>query len=237
MSMPVMMYYCTHCDFEQGDVGTWGNREYILGNGVRIPVNSRVGWCDTCNGIAPIEDLSMHRRIQEYRKAQQSLQQEISRASSLERIIGLSKSEKSLRRIYEDSMDDAIDALEILVTRKSPPRCLSCLGIQVHTPEVIESGNDGAADRLVFRHPGCDGELLLKLDESGMRIALRPRIDRYTPEGEIIDKEYVSGYSAPDREYWDARSDSNRRIRALNLRAHNEDNFGGIPKFLRKCAD
>lgn len=137
MSWPVTMYYCTACDFEQGDAGTWGTREYVLGSGVRIPVRRHLGWCESCNGLAAIENLSLKVRIQEYREAQREL-------SDLSRrwLFGLSKSERSLRRMYEDSMDDAIDALEMLANRKSPPHCLQCLSTQVHVPEKRTSDCD-----------------------------------------------------------------------------------------------
>lgn len=145
MSWPVTTYCCTACDFEQGDGGTWGTREYVLGSGVRIPVRWRVGWCESCNGISAIENLSIQTRIQDYREAQQSLKLEI-KQSSLSRLFGLSKSEKSLRCMYEETMEDAIDALEMLSNRKNPPHCLRCLSMHVHVPQERVSSCDDAPD-------------------------------------------------------------------------------------------
>lgn len=34
MSLPTFLYYCTACEFEQGNTGAWGTREYVLGDGV-----------------------------------------------------------------------------------------------------------------------------------------------------------------------------------------------------------
>lgn len=258
MSWPVTMYYCTACDFEQGDAGTWGTREYVLGNGVRIPVRWHLGWCESCNGLAAIEDLSSIARIEEYRNAQRGLHLEHSQRG-LRWLVGLSKSAKSLRRMYEDDLEDAVDALEMLVHRRSPPRCLKCLSTQVHVPEKCASQREESpaiynknklqaaecqttasaeeSDANVFRHPGCGGEILTREHEGGLRLALRPCIHRFTPEGLLIEKEYVGGYSAPDSDYWDALSASNRKIRALCMtEAEGEDIFD-IPSFLRKQAD
>ena len=73
MSLPAMVYYCTACTFEQGAAIYWGAREYVLESGVRISVHRRLGWCELCQGLSPIEDLSSETRIQEYRKAQGAL--------------------------------------------------------------------------------------------------------------------------------------------------------------------
>ncbi|CAG1003277.1 hypothetical protein MTYP_03080 [Methylophilaceae bacterium] len=264
MSWPVTIYYCTACDFRQGDAGTWGRREYVLGSGVHIPVRWCVGWCESCNGIAAIEDLSHESRIQEYREAQRELHS-FARRSWRQRLFGLSKWEKSLRLRYEENMEDAIDALEMLAARKSPPRCLQCLSTQVHVPvkralspdeipdspcvysvkdeapEKPELDHKEKSEQYVLHHPGCGGEILARMDMNGLRLALRPSVTRFTPEGVLIDKEYVRGYSAPNREHRDALSASNRQYRTLALdRVVNDEMAGSIldiPAFLRKQAD
>jgi hypothetical protein len=202
------MYYCTVCDYEQGDAESWGNREYVLENGVRIPVRSSIGWCESCNGIAAIEDLSLHTRMQAYRDAQSKFHWEINRSSS-NWLFGLSKSEKRLRQMYEDFMSDAIDAIEMMSQRKSPIHCLKCSSTRVH---VSESSEDNA-----LLHYGCKGEIRRKANEGGLQIALRQSIQRYTSEGLFIEKEYLDNYSSPDRKYSDVLSESNRMLRELRL--------------------
>lgn len=241
MSLPVTMYCCTACDFEQGDAGTWGTREYVLGNCVRIPVNSVVGWCESCNGIAPIEDLSINRRIQEYREAQRKLKLAIRRAKSSS-LFDSSGRDKSLIHSCEDSMDDAFDALEMLGNRKSPPHCLSCLSTQVHLPKIREGvaevtssspyiysvgrrgadvsdcPKEGVPLKTILVHPRCGGEIIPRVvDVEEIRIALKPFVLRYTPEGFFIEKVYVEGYSVPDDEYGDDLAKSNRRFREFSL--------------------
>jgi len=236
MSLPVTMYYCTQCDFQQGDGGTWGTREYVLGSGVRIPVRWQIGWCESCNGIAPIEDLSSSRRIQEYREAQRTLSH-LSQKSSNQWFLGLSKWERESLLRCEDKMQDAIDALEMISIRKSPPHCLNCSSTQVHVPNKAESKVDGKSEEHVWRHIGCGGDIRARLNDDGLRLALRQSVQRYTPEGLFIEKEYVDGYSAPDDEYWDALKESNRRYRSLSLSIQDDEGFVDFPKFLRKYAD
>lgn len=243
MSWPVTMYYCTACDFEQGDWVNWGTREYVLDSGVRIPVRTHLGWCTSCNGIVAIEDLSMAIRMQDYRDAQLELRQ-FSRG-----IFGLFKHNKSL----EDDRDDAIDALEMLITRKNPPHCLRCLSTHVHelnspyvdneepdSPCIFNAANQPVGESKLkqkdkgeyWQHPGCEGHIKTKPAEGGLSIALRSSVKRYTPEGLFIDKAFVSGYSAPDGEYYDALSKSNRQCRARSQMKNGEPP-SVIPSFLR----
>lgn len=81
------------------------------------------------------------------------------------------------------------------------------------------------------------GGIKTKEDDDGLRIAMKPTVSSFTPEGLLIETEYVDGYSVPDDEYWDALSKSNRRIRESNLIIKNGDAWFDIPKFLRKYAD
>jgi len=234
MSWPVTMFYCSKCDFQQGDVGTWGLREYVLESGVRIPVNWRIGWCETCEGIAAIEDLSISRRIKDYRKAELQLSQK-------SRLLGHSLLEsnnldRTTLRHFEDNMQDAIDALEMLSTRNSPPHCLNCASTQVQVRDH-ENANNAGDQKAIWLHPNCGGEINTKADDGGLRIALRPSVTSFTPEGMIIKKEYVGGYSAPDDEYWDALSASNRQCRELNLSVKSDEGLMSIPKFLLKHTD
>ena len=245
MSWPVTVYYCTACDFEQGNIATWGTREYVLNSGVRIPVHWHIGWCASCNGIVAVEDLSMAIRMQDYRDAQLELRQ-FSRG-----IFGFFKHNKSL----EDNRDDAIDALEMLIARKNTPHCLRCLSTDVHelkiphvdneeadSPSILNAANQPAGksnlkrkgndDEPYWQHHGCQGHIKTKPAEGGLSIALRSSVQRYTPEGLFIGKEFVSGYSAPDGEYYDALSKSNRQCRAQN-QIKDDVQPSYIPSFLR----
>jgi hypothetical protein len=249
MSWPVTMYYCTVCDFEQGDWVTWGTREYVLNSGVRIPVRRQIGWCTSCNGIVAVEDLSMEIRMQNYRDAQQELSQ-FSRG-----MFGFAKHEKPTIRRLEDDSDDAIDALEMLLSRKNPPHCLQCLSTHVQvrnkptlddaapdSPCIFNASNQYAGEPKLkpkekdneqhWQHPGCEGHIQTKPAEGGLSFGVRPSVHRYTPEGLFINKEFTSGYSAPDGKYYEALSESNRQRRARN-KIKDGKPPSPIPSFLR----
>lgn len=246
MSWPVTMYYCTACDFEQGDLATWGRREYVLNSGVRIPVGWHLGWCTSCNGIVAVEDLSMKIRMQNYRDAQWELSK-FSRG-----MFRYSKQDKSMMQRLEDDSEDAIDALEMFMNRKNPPHCLRCLSTHVHelqnpqlndealdSPRIFNASNQQTGEQkekdnngVFWQHPGCKGQIQTKPAEGELRIALRPSVQRYTPEGLLIGKEFVSGYSAPDSKYYDALSKSNRQCRERN-QAKNGEPPSLISSFLR----
>jgi len=258
MSLPVTMYRCTHCDFEQGNVGTWGAREYVLDDGVRIPLHWHMGWCESCRSLAAIENLSSQIRFHEYREAQGQLQIVSRRWGGLR--FGLSEDDRSKVRSYEDQLEDAIDGLEMLSKRKSAPHCLRCLSTQVQTmgirsndsyyepnspcvfsasakSAIIETAPTGNSDKSIWLHPGCGGEIYTMEHPDGLRLAMRPTIHRFTSEGMLIETEYVQGYSVPDEEYCELLSATNGNLRALRFRSLDETGLLDIPKFLRNFAD
>lgn len=247
MSLPVMLYSCTDCDFEQADVVTWGRRVYVLDGVIHVPVNWHLGWCEGCAGLAAVEDLSIVRRVEEYRDARKGLN-----ALPQRKLLGLFDSEHDLSQHCEDAMEDAIDAIEMLARRGSPARCLRCGCTKVHLPEKrilpeeqstlspcvfnstethLAAVSETASRDTIFRHPGCTGELIPHADENGLRIALKDTVSRYTPEGRFIEKVDCTS------EYRDEQRASNRGVRSLNSDSAGNSGFGGIPRFLRKHCD
>lgn len=58
MSLPARTYYCSKCDFSQPTVLLGGAREYVFPDGSRLPVKSRLGWCEDCCGLATVEEFA-----------------------------------------------------------------------------------------------------------------------------------------------------------------------------------
>lgn len=46
-----------------------------------------------------------------------------------------------------------------------------------------------------------------------LRLALRPSVRRYSPEGDLMEKEFVDGYSTPDSGYLENRDRENAMAR------------------------
>lgn len=224
MSLPATMFYCTGCDFEQGNVGTWGTREYVLPNGVRLPVEWELGWCEDCAGLAAVEVLSEAGRQKDLKEAEAELAAHPPRPTrhwwQLRRFVfgrtwrnRVGEWERDWLRL-QCTLDDARDALDHIRLRGQPRKCLACGSHRVHAPLVTnaEPWNDpGQPQRTGFIHPGCGGELWM-LDE-GTRFALRPSVRRYSPEGDLIEKEFVDGYSVPDFGYLEDRDTANALAR------------------------
>ncbi|MDP2105680.1 MAG: hypothetical protein Q8J76_06765 [Desulfobulbaceae bacterium] len=51
----------------------------------------------------------------------------------------------------------------------------------------------------------------------GLRIAMRPSVKYYTPEGDFIEQEFVDGYSSARIEFFSERDVANARARGRDL--------------------
>lgn len=230
MSLPAISYYCTKCDFQGSDLGTWGLKEYVLPNGVRLDVDWNLGWCEDCAGLAAVESLAPDARLKDLAEAEAELDALPSRPMrhwwQLHRFIFNNAWHKRAEAWARDrfrlqgKVDDAQDALEHLKGRKQPPRCLACGSHRVHAPLVTnpEPWNDSSRPhRTGFVHPGCGGELWRR--EGDIRFALKPSVSRYSPEGGFLEKEFIGGYTVPDSGYFESLEISNARARGRDIPA------------------
>lgn len=224
MSWPVTTYYCEKCDYRQGDVGTWGTREYVLPDGLRIPVNSALGWCADCKSITAVESLNIHRREADLRAAEHELAkqgpQPHRRWWQIHRYLLPMLWRRDLANwcFFAAMVEDAKAALQLIQSRQSQPRCLACGGIKITTPLVSDTSewpDVSQPTRTGFSHPDCGGELWMVME--GMRVGLRPLVRRYTPEGVLIEQEFVPGYTSPRSEYFDDLKANNARIRNMGI--------------------
>lgn len=230
MSLPVTSYYCTGCDFQQSDAKTWGIKEYVLPNGVRLDVDWKLGWCEDCAGLAAVESLAPDVRLKELAEAEAELGALPPRPMlhwwQLPRFIFNNAWHKRAEEWERDrfrlqsKVDDAQDALEHLKGRKQPPRCLACGSHRVHAPLVTnpEPWTDPTQpQRTGFVHPGCGGELWRR--EEDIRFALKPSVRRYSPEGDFLEQEFIGGYTVPDSGYFENLEISNARARGRDIPA------------------
>jgi hypothetical protein len=226
----VTTFYCTKCDFEQGDAGTLGSKEYLLPNGVRLPVDWQLGWCNDCGGLSAVEELSEEERRKSVEKAEQELAKHPPRPVRhwwqlhwfLLNVVWQQRLGEGERNHLDlvAKLDVARDALSFLGQRKSPARCLACGSIHVVAPLVRnhEPWEDPERPKATgFTHPGCGGELWMR--EDGLRIGLRPSVRRYTPEGDFLDQEYLDGYTLPQSEFYLERNILNAKARGKTIPA------------------
>lgn len=201
MSWPVTRFSCTRCDYVQGNTHTWGRREYLLDDGVRVNVPRLLGWCNDCQGVALIEDLSGD----EQRAALRDGKAELS-------VLRFWKIRQ--RQMLQVVMADLCDVLELLQVRHSSARCLCCgsTSVTLFSKHKETGGEMNDNQKMEFVHPGCDGTIESSFGD--MRIALRPSVVFYTPKGIQIEKKYLAGYSSPSSAYFKDKDEQNARIRA-----------------------
>ncbi len=198
MSWPVTSFYCTKCDFCSGDVLAWGPKEYVLDNGLRLPVQSTLGICLDCNGVRAIESLSedqfkanLATAIKERREHSAQL---VRPWWQLHRFMFYRGWQKDVRNWKDEyrrltmAIEDSRDLLKLLAARQSPPRCLGCGSHHVQAPLYRFKGDQGERPKYTGTiHSDCGGEICVK-DASGLRISLVHMVSRFTPEGILIEK-------------------------------------------------
>lgn len=202
MSWAVTTYHCRACNAEFGDTHTWGLREYLMPNGVRIPMSWTLGWCPDCNNVAPVELLDEARCQDELSHAEADLHSFGPRPDSMadEQAIA---NWNHLAGVAED----AKDALRVISERKKPLHCLIC-GCERITPWQLRT--DEAMNRI---HGVCGGQLEASQDE--FRVALKLIGLRYNLDGDLVAEEDIEGYSVPDPAHHELRDAANARIRGL----------------------
>ena len=198
MSMPVTTFYCTECDYRQGDSESWGSRAYVLPDGSELQVPRRLGWCEDCGGLASVETFSAVDLANDIRLAKQELAdlppQPVRQPWQVVKYLPFSGWDTKVRRWnFKQSdipkrIDEATTLLSIVEKRKNPPRCLECGSARVIAP-IVPNREFWDAEKpkaTGFKHPGCGGELWA--DKDGFRVSIRPSIRRYTPEGDFIER-------------------------------------------------
>lgn len=123
MSWAVTTYRCNKCDFETGDQHTWGAREYVMRNGVRMLMDWTLGWCQDCNNICPVEVLDYERHNRELSYAEADLRAFGPRP-------GVEADAQSIANwnYLAGIVEDAKDYLRVITERKMPVHCLICGG-------------------------------------------------------------------------------------------------------------
>lgn len=203
MSMPFVALFCTECDFQSTTRVMWGARSYLTGR-TRVPIRRTLGWCFDCQTFCPIEMLADKKRIR-------SLKVEISEKEAvvlnakldvmnnrswLKRLLNMKivlpdKIEQVAREVnsLQRELTEEVSRVELLATRKSPPRCLECGSTETelvnadfnHFPSLDEPQESFS---IGFHHPQCGGEILG--EPSGMRVSVRLQHRGYNREGVFI---------------------------------------------------
>lgn len=200
MSWKPNEYTCSHCGFHQDDTVIWGCYEYQLPDGRRAPVLRQRGWCGACNGIRPIEILSLEAWEKEVKSVSEII--DSLGPEPVRRIWHISKSAwrkeharwLTSHKSWQSRLAAAKDGFAMLASRESPPRCLLCSGTDVSGPipgdKFDPSIGNPSPYHTGFLHPGCEGELLVST--SIMRISIAPTTRLYSVEGDFMGEDTAS---------------------------------------------
>jgi hypothetical protein len=133
MSWAVKTYKCQRCHLAIGDLHTWGTREYVLPNGVRLSMDWTLGWCPDCNGICAVELLDPAAR-----------QRDLDHATNDLKAYGPKPGQKADHQSVANwnylagLVEDAKDSLGIAFARFGHPRCLHCGGTNISPWQTID---------------------------------------------------------------------------------------------------
>ncbi len=203
MSVPGVDISCDRCDYSGSRDVVFGIFEYSTSNG-RISLPRTLGWCSSCNSLAPIEETSRDTRRKYLEDDLESINRKIEgekrdilkKIPFFKRIFSspqlcseaLEKLQKQAGWISSELSSPILLADYLNNPRK--PHCLTCGSDEVcKVPEMPDGLNDFYDDYRVkipigMEHPGCGGQLLASTSE--MRLNRRFRDRMYDLSGESI---------------------------------------------------
>jgi hypothetical protein len=195
MSVAPIHLSCSLCTFSASESCMWGNFEYELSDGTRIPLLRSLGWCHDCKSATPIEQLTPIKKeltdvLGRPRNSAFELKLELDRAKSrLRNIFGFGKAaidrltsdlEYTIKEEHENTLYN-----NLIESRLGSPRCLICSKRDVLSLRLPSISEGAPAKTTGFIHPECGGELLA--ENSGFRISKTFRSVRiYDPEGVFL---------------------------------------------------
>ncbi len=169
MTFPSHLYQCSECQRTFTSDDTAGHFSYQAADGFRFPLKQRSGWCFDCDSHVPVEDLRTEDLLQEI----VSLHQQVPKDAGFFK--SLSSSYKHDKKLLTDQLTRLEKRLDLIKTRQSPPKCLSCGGGHISLVE-------GAGPSCYY--PGCKGTLQEQGDPLHLSLEFDHRI--YDLEGLLI---------------------------------------------------
>lgn len=185
MSMPHSIIYCDSCDYRGMSYVVWGLFKYRFDDWHESAVRRELGWCTDCASVRPMESLPhpavLERELTEVRGRLQPLRTDRfwSRVAAV-----VSRKRRSEIQSLRDRESDLLHQQAMIASRTSPARCLRCGSTAVTPMAVRVCGNKAFDEDAGMSHPGCGGALRVRNAE--VRLHLSHKLQRYTPEGELI---------------------------------------------------
>lgn len=134
---------------------------YLLANGLRIASSELAIWCFDCDGVRSSEVL---RTLEFFENDLTEFAANGIDEANLREKASFLRMEIDPQKEYESELASRRAALEWRAGRRSPPRCLTCGGMN---HRIFESPGDRP------EHPGCGGRFLVELLAHGSQATYR----------------------------------------------------------------
>ena len=200
MSVPGVDISCNRCDYHGSTIVVFGSFKYSIPHGT-IALPRTLGWCSSCNSLAPIEDVSRDVRIKSLAHDLKDIQDQkkalIRKAPLLKRMFSSQQPDsESILELQEQAawisseLSDP-DVLSEYLGCSRKPRCLNCGSFEVcKFPQLPEGLNNFYDENRIkipvgMKHPSCGGELLACTSLGRLNMRFKDRL--YSLYGESID--------------------------------------------------
>lgn len=180
MSIAYETIGCTNCDYEVGSHILWGESVYemqILGT---VRIKKRLGWCDDCATLVPLEDLRP-RKLDSNKATDNNLNGIVADIAKKhtqlhQNLIGIKLITSKTQRQEFLRQSNALGAVvcelqaclcrsaeeerfnNVITTRKSQAKCLNCSSSKIFFCDLLNPTADSELIKLDYVHPNCGGK-------------------------------------------------------------------------------
>ena len=182
MSFPTSWITCEKCQKTYSGDFASGEYVYELPDGMRLPLERQLGWCDDCWSLVEMEDLGSD----EIRQELESLRSQLEVANR-----GIAKFLPAKRRevaTLKSKIANLAPRYSHQLSRRSSEKCLRCGSPHVSPlPKLNWPSKSGVYVRNSWTHPGCGGTMLTHGDDVHFS-ETSPRVI-YDQEGTFVREE------------------------------------------------
>ncbi len=186
MSVPLRVFYCSKCSFENTFTRQGKSYAYKLRNGDTISAPIEPGWCVICNSVEKI-----HCGL-----SPKTLENEIDHLNQeLKRILGRklffrfhSRYEREEINKIKDKIEKNKKYLSLLDGSSSLHTCLKCGGNEVF-PIIFGNGKTAWPDTTSYTHINCGGQI--KLKDTSVRFMFKRETIFIEPNFPVIENNSV----------------------------------------------
>lgn len=192
MSFRIDTIRCDKCDFSQFGFFTSAVQYlYLFPDGSTVDIEKDTGWCYKCRKLSIIENISLEfteKQLKEFitqRSQKELTYNKIRNANLISRIFDPKKNQinelqKELESIEKKIWDTTV-RLNMLRSRKSPPKCLQCSGINFVVIRIPPFPDHFYEQKIIgFTHPECGGNFTVDFNNT---FPVRSSQKYYTFEG------------------------------------------------------